>query len=518
MNSLAERTRPLWVAGEAAKDLDAAPLGENIEADIVVVGAGIAGMSTAYELARAGKRVAVLDAGPLGGGMTGRTTAHLANALDDRWYELIDLRGEEDARLAADAHTTAVDRIEAIQRAEGIDCDFVRLDGYLFLAPGDGPQILDRELTASKKVGLVGVERVERMPLDIDSSPALRFPRQGRFHPLKYLSGLARCIRRDGGRLFANSPVVTIQGGADAYVETASGHRARARESIVIATNSPVNDRVVTHTKQAPYRTFVITARVPKGSIPDSLYWDTPDPYHYVRLQPQEDGEHDFLIIGGEDHKTGQANDGDERFARLEQWARKRFPGMQDIVHRWSGQVMESVDFLAYIGRNEFDADNVYIATGDSGMGMTHGAIAGMLLSDLILGKENRWARLFDPRRTTPRAITDFVTENLNVAGQYVDYLTPGDVSSADQLKPGEGAVIRKGLRKIAAYRDESGVLHERSAICPHMGCVVRWNSTEGCFDCPCHGSQFAGDGTVVNGPSRADLAALTSGGDQTQE
>ena len=511
MNSLAQRTRPLWVGEDEFDELRAAPLDRDLKTDVVVVGAGIAGMSVAYELACAGSAVVVLDAGRIGGGMTARTTAHLSNALDDRWQELIRLRGVEDARLAADSHSRAIDRIGEIVASEAIDCDFRRLDGYLFLASGDEPGILDRELDAAHRAGLTEVRKVAEAPLPkAGAPPAVCFPRQGRFHPLRYLAGLARGITGRGGRLFADTRASKFVGGRDAHVETADGRRVRA-QAIVVATNTPVNDRVSIHTKQAPYRTYALAARIPKGSVADMLLWDTLDPYHYVRLQPQQEGAHDLLIVGGEDHKTGQANDGAERLERLEEWARARFPAIEDVDHRWSGQVMEPVDGLAFIGRNELDDDNVYIATGDSGMGMTHGAIAGMLVSDLTLGRENRWAKLYDPRRRTLAALPDLAAENINVAAQYGDLVTPGEIDSPEQLARGQGAVMRRGLRKIAAFRDDEGRLYQHSALCPHMGCVLRWNALEGSWDCPCHGSQFTGDGRVVNGPSPVDLKDLAT-------
>ncbi len=279
---------------------------------------------------------------------------------------------------------------------------------------------------------------------------------------------------------------------------------------VVVATNTPVNDLVAIHTKQAPYRTYVIGARVPRGSVPRMLLWDTPDPYHYVRLQTVEnDGDaYDVLIVGGEDHKTGQAEDFDERFLRLEEWARERFPSIETVEFRWSGQVMEPVDGLAFIGRNPLDSDNVPIATGDSGQGMTHGTIAGRLLTDLITGRDNEWAALYDPTRISLKAGVEFAKENLNVAAQYADHLTGGEVESAEDVAPGTGAILRRGLKKIAVYRDDSGALHELSAVCTHLGCVVSFNDKEKTWDCPCHGSRFAcADGHVVNGPAIEGLA-----------
>jgi Rieske Fe-S protein len=260
------------------------------------------------------------------------------------------------------------------------------------------------------------------------------------------------------------------------------------------------------HTKQAPYISYAIGIKVPAGSVTSALYWDTLDPYHYVRLQHGSDSGEDVLIVGGEDHKTGQADDAAERFAKLELWARFRWPQCGDVAYRWSGQVMETIDGLAFIGRNPGDDEHVYIATGDSGMGITHGTIAGILLTDLIVGRENPWAELYDPGRKRVKALGEFAKENLNVAAQYLDWVTGGDVSSADQVAPGGGAVIRRGLHKVAVYRDPAGRLHEHSATCPHLGCVVHWNGGEKTWDCPCHGSRFDALGRVIVGPANADL------------
>jgi glycine/D-amino acid oxidase-like deaminating enzyme/nitrite reductase/ring-hydroxylating ferredoxin subunit len=489
-------------------------LQENIRADVCIIGAGIAGMSTAYLLAREGRSVAVVDDGPMGGGETCHTTAHLTNAIDDRYFEIERLHGEVGLRIAAESQTMAIDRIEAIVRDEKIKCNFERLDGYLFLREDDKREVLQRELEAAHKAGLLDVELLPRVPLkDFDFGPCLRFPRQGQFHPLRYLSGLAAAIQERGGRIFSRSHARFIKGGHPCQVEMQNGAEVNS-DAIVVATNTPVNDWVVLHTKQAPYRTYVIGARIPRGSVPKALYWDTGSPYHYIRIAEDErpsehsksDSGREILIIGGEDHKTGQADDADARYARLESWARKRFPVIEEVEFRWSGQVTEPVDGVAFIGKNPMDEENVYVATGDSGQGMTHGTIAGILLTDLIAGRENRWAGLYDPARKSLRSLKEFAGENLNVAGQYVDWVTGGDVDSVDQIAPDSGAVIRRGMHKVAIYRDPDGVLHEFSARCVHLGCVVAWNSAEKTWDCPCHGSRFDSNGRVVNGPANGDL------------
>jgi glycine/D-amino acid oxidase-like deaminating enzyme/nitrite reductase/ring-hydroxylating ferredoxin subunit len=381
--------------------------------------------------------------------------------------------------------------------------------------------LLDRELAAAHRAGLSGVERLPRAPiLNFDTGPCLRFPRQAQFHPLKYLTAVAEAIERAGGRIFTGTHAETIAGGKPARIKTSSGRIVTA-DAVVVATNSPVNDLLAILTKQAAYMTYAIGAVIPHGAVATALYWDTLDPYHYVRIQPlspeagmtepsASEGQ-DILIVGGEDHKTGQAPAHPDPYARLEAWARERFPMIREVRFRWSGQVMETIDGLAFIGRNPLDEPNVFIVTGDSGMGMTHGTIAGILLTDLILGRENPWTTLYDPSRKNLRALDRFVKENLNVARQYGDWLTSGDVDSPAQIKSGAGAVIRRGLTKIAVYRDEQGTCHERSAVCTHLGGIVHWNDAEKTWDCPCHGSRFDRLGGVLNGPANRDLGGVDS-------
>lgn len=503
MRDDSQASTSIWMA--TANTPSQSRLKENIRTDVCIIGAGIAGLSTAYLLGREGRSVVVLDDGLIGGGMTGRTTAHLTNAFDDRYVEMEKIHGEDGARFVAESHTAAIEKINEIVTRENIDCDFEWLDGFLFAQTPDDVQVLEDELAAAHRAGLVGVEKVSRAPIEsFDTGLALRFPRQGQFHPLEYVAGLTRAILRDGGRVFGETHATKIEGGTPARIETSHGPVVTS-DVVVVATNTPVNDRVAIHTKQAPYVTYVIGVRVPRDSITRALYWDTGDPYHYIRLQSEN--EHDVLIVGGEDHKTGQENDGNERFQRLEQWTRERFAEVDEVEFRWSGQVMEPVDGLAFIGRNPLDDDNVYIATGDSGQGMTHGTIAGMLLTDLIQDRKNAWEDVYSPSRIRLKSLPEYASENINVAGQYTDYVTAGDVKSESEIKPGEGAILREGVSKLAVYRDEAGAVHKLSAVCPHLGCVVAWNSTEKTWDCPCHGSRYSAAGKVYQGPANSDLS-----------
>jgi glycine/D-amino acid oxidase-like deaminating enzyme len=388
MQDDAQASTSLWMA--TANTPSQSRLRETIRTDVCIIGAGIAGLSTAYLLGREGRSVVVLDEGMIGGGTTGRTTAHLSNAYHHCYVEIEKLHGARAARLTAESHTAAINKIGNIVIRENIDCDFEWLDGFLFAATPDSIALLDDELAAAHRAGLTGVEKVARAPLEsFDTGVALRFPRQAQFHPLKYLKGLTRAVMRDDGRLFGQTQVTKIEGGAGARVETSHGPVVKC-DVIVVATNTPLNDRV------APYVTYAIGARVPKRSVARALYWDTADPYHCLRLQSE--GDFDILIVGGEDHQAGGPTGGAERFAKLEQWARARVPQILEVEYRWSGHVMEPVDGLPFIGRSPLD-DNVFIATGNSRQVIIHGMIAGMLLTDLIQDRRNAWEHLYSPAR-----------------------------------------------------------------------------------------------------------------------
>ncbi|MES2524288.1 MAG: FAD-dependent oxidoreductase [Gemmatimonadota bacterium] len=518
MTSQSEGARPsIW---DLTAEVPAAPrLTQDITADVCIIGAGMAGMSTAYELTRARRSVVVLDDGRIGGGETGRTTAHIASAFDDYYHEVERVHGEEAARLLGESFRAGVDRIEAIVKAESIDCDFTRLDGWWFAPPGrtDDVGLLRDEQDAARRVGFTDAGMADAWPLSgvipgDDAAGVLRFPNQAQFHALRYLAGLADAITRAGGQLFSGAHVLEVRDGTDetpCTVRLAGGFTVRARD-VVVATNTPINDRVTMHTKQAPYRTYVIAAKVPRDSVPLGLYWDTLETYHYVRLLHGRDEaalDHDVLIVGGEDHKTGQEDYENEHFAALERWTRARFP-ISDVIAQWSGQVMEPVDYVAFIGRNPGDT-HVYIVTGDSGNGITHGAIAGLLLRDLVNGVDHRWATLFDPGRISLKTAPTWIEENANVAAQYVDLVTPGEVQTIDEVQPGQGRILRDGARKLAVYRDESGVVSVRSAVCTHLGCIVDFNAAEKTWDCPCHGSRFTTEGNVINGPAVIGLAEV---------
>ena len=497
MNVSQEQTRSPWMEVEVCPA--ARHLAGDMEADVLVIGSGIAGLSCAYELLRRGRHVTVVDRGAIGSGMTARTTAHLSAISDDGYAEFIRRRGEEMARLFHESHATAIARIAQIVEAHGIDCRFRRLDGILYAADAQGEDKIRQEFDAAQRLGITALQE-NGLPFDgLREVAALRYPGQATFHPAHYLKGLAAALAGEGVRFFAETAVATVEddeGGIT--VKTLDGHTLRARMAVV-ATNSPINDFVAVHTKQAPYRTYAIALEIEGGILPDALYWDTLDPYHYVRLGRGEGS--DVLIVGGEDHKSGEADDGAERFELLEDWARAHVPEAGRVTHRWSGQVLEPVDYAGFIGLNPGNR-NVYVATGDSGQGMTHGVIAGLLIAELASAGAHRWRPLYEPSRKITRGLSEYVSENLTAAKNFAEYLARGEVSSTREVKRGEGAILRDGMHLLAAARDADGTLHQRSAACTHAGCVVHWNATERCWDCPCHGSQFAADGTVLNGPA----------------
>jgi glycine/D-amino acid oxidase-like deaminating enzyme/nitrite reductase/ring-hydroxylating ferredoxin subunit len=465
-------------------------------------------LTTAYQLVKRGASVIVLEANKhICAGETGHTTAHLVNVLDDRFKHLSSIRGDDPVRLAIESHRFAIDFIERTVQEHNIDCGYLRLDGHLFLGKDDKPETLKDEQNLACQGGLPA-EWLDKIPvMDPRFGPCLRFPNQGQFHPLKYLKVLANFINRGTSAIHTETMVERIEGGSPARVVTRLGYVVEAR-SVVVATNSPISDLVSLHTKIAPYTTYAFAAEIPNGSFPPGLYWDTEVPYHYIRQHTIEEDNQDVLIIGGEDHRTGQARDQEARWQRLVDWSRERFPKMGKVRFRWSGQVMETLDGLGYIGHDPGGGENVYVATGDSGMGMTHGTIAGQLLADLIQGKSTPWKSLYEPSRKPITAAGTFLREAANSTKPYSEWFTGGDVSSMDDIPVGQGAVIRRGLRKLAIYHGQDGY-QVMSATCTHLGCIVHWNPGEQSWDCPCHGSRFSKEGKCIHGPATADLKQI---------
>ncbi len=491
-----------------SKPIDYCKLTEDLTVDDVIVGGGFSGVTTAYLLSKAGRNIALIDDGYIASGESGRTTAHLTYVLDSRFYSIKDSRGEDIARKAMESHRLAIKMIERNVADIETNCDFERVDGYLYPNQENTKDELTRELETLKQLGNNEVQLQEKAGTQpFDPGVCLKFPNQAQVHPIKYLGGLCGAIARNGGKIFTQTHVSEFSGSG---VKTDEGKKVTAK-NVVIATSVPVNRKAKMHAVQAPYRTYVTAFKVPKGSVSRALFWSTSldmgglaNSYTYIRIHPIS-GEFDALIVGAEDHKTGQADDANRRFSLIQAWTKERFPDSGEVLYAWSGQIMNPGDGVGFIGR---DKDNFYVATGYSGNGTTYGTIAGMVISDLILGRENSWQEVFDPNRKIVKEALDIISENFNVASKLVSSFVKGQEKEPEDLKTDSGASIKRGLTgRLAYYKDDDNKVHAFSSVCPHMGCSVSWNSSEKTFDCPCHGSRYTGYGKVVNGPANTGLS-----------
>jgi glycine/D-amino acid oxidase-like deaminating enzyme/nitrite reductase/ring-hydroxylating ferredoxin subunit len=468
--------------------------------DVAVVGAGITGLTAALLLKRAGKRVAVIEAGQIGTGVTGATTAHLTTMLDMRYQDLIGKWGADGARDAAASSRAAIKQIAQIA-AEQIDCDFEWVDGYLYTEDARQLAMLHAEAKATERIDLE-TTLTGQAPLPYPVRGALRFERQAQFHPLKYLQGLARAVEGDGSRIYEQTRVLDVADREPCRVQTETG--TVTADSVILATHVPINDLLFT-ALVAPYRSYVLGLRL-NESVPNGLFWDTAEPYHYIR------GYGDTLIVGGADHKTGQEQDTEAHYRQLEAFARARFQ-VAEITYHWSSQVYEPVDGLPYIGKHPLK-HHVYVATGFSGTGMTFGTLAAMLLRDELLGQENQWAELYSTTRIKPLAGGKrFIAEGVNVAAQAVGgWLSPAETEDFADIEPGQGRIAEVDGKKLAVYRDEHSAVHALSPICTHAGCIVAWNSAERTWDCPCHGGRYSPTGEVIEGPPSRGLQPNAKG------
>ena len=474
-----------------------AALGANVDADVAIVGGGITGLTAAHLLAASGKRVVLVEARRLGSGVSGGSTVQLTDAVDSRYHQIESDFGKEGAALVARASRGAIEHIAAL--ANGIECDFVRRPAYLYGEREEDVAELKKEFDAATRAGL-GVELMAEAPLPFANRAALRFPEQAQMHILKYLAGLAQLATNAGAQIHEHSRVITVDegsGGCTLHLE--SGPEIRATK-VFLATHSPLN-RIFLQTKIHAYRSYVLA--FPKMPLTDGIYFDTKDPYHYFSSFPIDGTP--FLIVGGEDHKTGTTTDTEESFAKLLAWARAHFP-VGEPAYRWSAQVEEPVDGLPYIGRNSL-SEHVYVATGFSGNGITFGTVAAQIVTDLVNAKENPYADLFTATRVTPLASAkDFTTENVDLLHFVSDRLHPVDVKDAADIGPGEGKTMRVRGERLGVYRDDGGKLHAVSCVCTHLGCLVKFNPSATSWDCPCHGSRFDVDGAVLDGPATRAL------------
>jgi glycine/D-amino acid oxidase-like deaminating enzyme/nitrite reductase/ring-hydroxylating ferredoxin subunit len=502
-------TTPYWI--DSARLPSFPKLERDESVDVVVVGGGITGLTAAYLLTLEGARVALLEREALAEIDTGHTTAHLTMVTDLRLTELVKQFGRDHAQAVWDAGLAAVATIHSIINDLHIDCNFAWVPGYIHTPIG---QPSDNSAAAFKEDASLATELgfdaafVDDVPFV--GGPGVRFSEQARFHPRKYLAALARAIADRGGMIFEHSPAEKFSN--DPRSITSNGHSLTCK-GIVLATHTPLlgnagmASATLFQTKLALYTTYVVGGRVKKGLIPDALFWDNAAPYHYLRLERHSD--HDLVIFGGEDHKTGQASDTRSCFDRLERTLLSMIDGVT-VTHRWSGQVIETPDGLPYIGET---ADHQFTGTGYAGNGMTFGTLTGMMAVDHIAGRQNPWSELFDPGRKKVRGgLWDYVKENKDYPYYLVrDRFAGADGKSLRAVPRGTGKIIEVKGEKLAVYRDESGAVVQRSAVCTHMGCIVDWNEAERTWDCPCHGSRFKPDGAVIAGPAEAPLPEPSS-------
>ncbi len=476
--------------------------------DVVVIGAGIAGLTTAYLLAKAGRSVAVLERDRCAQVDTGHTSAHLTMVTDQRLSELVKLFGKNHAQAVWDAGLASIFVIDRIVREEEIACDFEWVPGYLHSPAGSAERNdkeFEKEAALARELGF-DAEAVADVPYV--GGPGVLFHDQARFHPRKYLAGIARAIVAGGGSIHEHTAADEF---SDNPRSVKSGGVTLTCDHIVIATHTPLvgNTNLASatlfQTKLALYTSYVVAGRVRRGTVPDALFWDTGDPYHYLRIEPHRDD--DVVIFGGEDHKTGQAADTNACYERLESAVTTVVPGIE-LTHRWSGQVIETPDGLPYIGST---AACQFVGTGFSGNGMTFGTLTSMMATDHVLGRQNPWSDLFDPSRKKLRGATwDYLTENKDYPYYLIrDRFAGADGKSLRAVRRGHGKRLEINGKSVAVFRDADGTTIQRSAICTHMGCKVEWNDAELTWDCPCHGSRFKPNGSVIAGPAESPLPKL---------
>ena len=502
-------------------------LNADVETDVCVVGSGVAGVSVAYELVARGKRVAMIEARDVMAGETGRTSGHLSNALDDHYTAIRKKHGLGGAKAAAESHTWALNHVGDVAKELGIECEYRRVPGYEISQFRRGGKNYRDDIEAirdeAKLAGELGLDVGFREDLAVrgwDGKPDQRggavFAGQAAFHPTLYLGGVLRWLKDQAGfQCYTHTRVTSVGekgvgilglGEGRVEVETESGHTIRCGHAVE-ATGIPLQKLSVVAELEF-VRTYCIAVRVPKGSVEDCFVYHSAEPYVYVRLTACDDSS-DYLLVGGGDHKVGQ-EDGTDRFRMLESWTRERFTGAGTVDYRWSGQVNEPIDHVAFIGNNQ-GSDRVYVVTGDSGNGLTHGVLAGRLVADEIEGTANPWAGLYNPKRvaSVAKSALSLIGHDAQVNAQYKRLLQT-DIVDIEDVSPGSGGVLNVGLSKpVAVFKGEDGEVVRMSALCPHMKGVVCWNPTEKSFDCPVHGSRFSATGVCVNGPAKANLAPV---------
>ncbi|TMU99207.1 FAD-dependent oxidoreductase [Streptomyces sp. DASNCL29] len=479
-------------------------LAEDLEVDVAVIGAGVAGLSTAWELTRAGHRVAVLEADRIAAGVTGHTTAKLT-ALHSLIYDrLRRTRGPEGARMYARSQSEAVERAAAIAAELGVDCDLERVPAFTYTEDPARADTMRAEAEAAREAGLPA-SYVTETGLPFPVAGAVRVEDGAQFHPRAYLLGLAGDLRARGGRIHEHTRATGLEEGTPCRVTTEGGAVVTAGD-VVIATHYPVFDRALLFARLSPHRELVVAGPLPADRDPRGAYITPDQRTRSVRTAPYGDGQR-LLIVTGESFTPG-TGDTSERFKRLADWTRERFPGVR-ITHRWAAQDNDPTDTVPLVGPFHPGARHTYVATGFAGWGLSGGIMAGRLLTALIGGERPEWAGLYDPRRlgTALREAPALLGHQFHVGKHFVgDRLSTAGAGSVDRIAPGTGAVVRLDGRRRAVYRDEDGTAHAVSARCTHLGCLVAFNAAERAWECPCHGSRFGIDGRVLQGPANQPL------------
>ena len=470
----------------------------DVRADVAVLGGGIVGITTALLLAEAGARVVVLEADRLANGVTGHTTAKVTSQHGLIYSRLRSRFGAEGARAYAQANEAALDWIAGRVEQDGIDCDFRRRPAYAYATSRAERLKAEREAEAASEAGLPAWF-TEETPLPYEVEGAVRFDNQGEFHVRKYLAALAAALDARDCRVFEHTRAVEVGTDEHCLVKAAGG--TVTADQVVVATHYPFLDRSLAFARVHPERSYAIACRI-AGEPPEGMFISAGSPTRSIRGVPL-DGDGELLLVGGEGHRTGTGGDTTERYRRLEEFAREHWD-VRSVDYRWSAQDNTTVDGVPYVGPLTPRNDRVLMATGFAKWGMTGGTAAALVLSDRLLGRDNAWAQLFNPNRLNPRAsAAKLVTENAQAGLRFVgDRITKPGRRALEDLRPGEGDIVRHDGEKVAGYRDEDGTLTAVSPTCTHLGCQVNFNAAERSWDCPCHGSRFAPDGRVLQGPA----------------
>ncbi len=494
------RAESVWLAtgpGQPPLPRLEAPL----SAEVVVVGGGIVGLTTALLLGEAGVDVVLLEAGRLGHGVSGHTTAKLTSQHGLVYARLRSKLGTEAARTYGAANEAALAWIAARVAADGIACDFRRRDAYLYVERPAEREKLERELEAALAAGLPA-SLTEGTPLPYPVAAAVRFVDQAEFHVGKYLRAIADRAQAVGCRLFEDSRALAVSEGSPCVVETAAG--TVSAERVVVATHYPFLDRSLAFARVHPSRSYAIACRI-EGEPPPGMHINAGSPTRSIRAVPVEGGE--LLLLSGEGHKVGEGGDTEQRYRSLERFARAHW-AVESVEYRWSAQDNFTVDGVPYVGWLRPRGKRLLMATGFAKWGMTGGTAAALLLADLVRDRENPWTSLFDANRVKPLAAgPKLLEENARVALHFLgDRLRARGSRTLEDLAPGEGDVVRHGGEKVAGHRRDDGTLVAVSARCTHLGCQVVWNTAERSWDCPCHGSRFSPEGEVLQGPAVSRL------------